>query len=145
MSFPFLLGGLWLALLGVLVAPNIILSRRPAAAHFFKKLSAIQGWIGVISVIGAVFMLIKSLLNVRWIASSFTLWFSSLLGSLILLALGLILGIGVIRSFWDRGQVIDRLSSAADRLAVFQSTLGFIAFAGGIWLIIIAIFWPLPK
>jgi hypothetical protein len=36
--------GLWLALLGILAAPNLIISKKPEAKEIIAKLAPYQGW-----------------------------------------------------------------------------------------------------
>ena len=44
-----LVSGLWLAVLGILGASNLIIARKPDAKELIAKLAPYQGWIGAVS------------------------------------------------------------------------------------------------
>src|SRR4051794_35920099 len=55
--------GIWLALLGVLAVPNLLLSKRPDAKDLLAKITPYQGWIGVVSALWGVWLLITIVLH----------------------------------------------------------------------------------
>jgi ABC-type lipoprotein release transport system permease subunit len=91
--------GIWLAVLGILAAPNIIVAKKPEAATWIEKLRPYQGWMGVISVVWGVIKLIKFLGVLGMLGAAPILTLTFLVMALLLLSLGLLLGINVIKTF----------------------------------------------
>jgi hypothetical protein len=133
--------GIWLVLLGVLAVPSLILSRRPDAAAMLGKLAPYQGWMGAVSVLWGVWGLISSVLTLSWLASWPILWVVQLLVSLVLAGLGLILGIGVMKTFIKDPSAQAKLDQTLARIAPFQGTLGIAAVVLGILRIVSAVVW----
>ena len=93
------LSGIWLAVLGILAAPNLIISKKPEAKEIIAKLVPYQGWIGAVSAVYGIIDIIRFLGKLRWfdlMPIGFLTW---IVGAVLTLALGLLLGIGVIKSF----------------------------------------------
>ncbi len=68
--------GIWLALLGVLGAANLIISRRPDAKQAIGKIAPYQGWIGAGSAIWGAWGLISCVLSIGWMTSAPIYWFT---------------------------------------------------------------------
>ena len=96
--------GIWLALLGVLAASNLIIAKKPDAAQLIGKVAPYQGWIGAVSAVCGVFGILGCVSHVGWMGSAPIFWLSRLAVSVLLTCLGLLLGIGVFKSFIENAQ-----------------------------------------
>ncbi|MEN8209201.1 MAG: hypothetical protein ABFR50_08115 [Candidatus Fermentibacteria bacterium] len=125
--------GLWLALLGVLAAPNLIISKKPEAKEIIAKIAPYQGWIGAVS---AVWGLIKIFQTFRFFDffSVFPIGVITLiLVAVLTLALGLLLGIGVIKTFISSEDAKAKIDEMMAKLAAKQGVLGLLGIIVGIW------------
>jgi len=132
--------GIWLALLGVLAASNLIIAKKPDAAQLIGKIAPYQGWIGAVSAVWGVFGILGCVSHVGWMGSSLALyWLSWLADSVLLTCLGLLLGVGVFKSFIKSEAAHAKLDKLIARLAPYQGKLGLIAIALGGWMTIAAV------
>ncbi|MCK5117371.1 MAG: hypothetical protein KAR44_12285 [Candidatus Aegiribacteria sp.] len=125
--------GLWLALLGILAAPNLIISKKPEAKEIIAKIAPYQGWIGAGS---AVWGLIKVFQTFRYFSffSVFPIGVITLiLVALLTLVLGLLLGIGVIKTFVGSEDAKAKIDEMMAKLAAKQGILGLLGIIVGIW------------
>ena len=125
--------GIWLVLLGVLAAPSIILSKRPDAAQALAKIAPYQGWFGAVSTLWGVWGIISLLLNMKMIQHASITWFTSLAVSALTAALGLLLGVGVLKSFIKDATAQAKMDETIARLAPKQGLMGLVAIGLGIW------------
>lgn len=131
-----LFGGLWLAVLGVLGASSIIIAKRPDAKEMIGKIAPYQGWIGAVSAIWGLWMCISSVLSIGWLAVAPIYWVTYLASAVLQLALGLLLGVGVLKQFIKDPTANEKMDQTIAKLAPYQGTLGFVAIGVGIWLIV---------
>jgi hypothetical protein len=131
-----LVSGIWLALLGVLAVPSMIIAKRPDAKEMIAKLAPYQGWIGAISCLWGVWGIISSILNLSWIAHWPIYWGTFLADSVLQAALGLILGIGVMKTFIKNPQAQAKMDETLAKLSPKQGMLGLAAIGVGIWMVI---------
>ena len=125
--------GLWLALLGVLAAPNLIISKKPEAKEIIAKLAPYQGWIGAGS---AIWGLIKIFQTFRYFSffSVFPIGVITLiLVAVLTFVLGLLLGIGVIKTFIKSEDANAKIDEIMAKLAAKQGILGLLGIIVGIW------------
>jgi hypothetical protein len=134
-----LVNGVWLAILGVLGAANLIIAKRPDAREAIAKLAPYQGWIGAVSALWGAWGLISSVLNLGWLSVAPIFWVTFLANAVVLLALGLLLGVGVLKTFVKNAQADAKLDATVTRLAPYQGTLGLVAIGLGIWMIVASI------
>lgn len=125
--------GVWLVLLGVLAAPSIILSKRPDAAQALAKIAPYQGWFGAVSTLLGLWGIINLLLNMKMIQHASITWFTSLAVSALTAALGLLLGVGVLKSFIKDATAQAKMDETIARLAPKQGLMGLVAIGLGIW------------
>jgi hypothetical protein len=125
--------GIWLVLLGVLAAPSIILSKRPDAAQALAKIAPYQGWFGAVSTLWGVWGIISLLLNMKVIQHASITWFTGLAVSALTAALGLLLGVGVLKSFIKDPTAQAKMDETIARLAPKQGLMGLVAIGLGIW------------
>jgi hypothetical protein len=131
-----LVNGLWLAVLGVLGASSLIIARRPDAKEAIAKLAPYQGWIGAISALWGVWGLISSVLNIGWLTAAPIYWITFLANSALQFALGLLLGVGVLKTFIKDPTAQGKMDQTIAKLAPYQGTLGLVAIGVGIWMVL---------
>lgn len=128
--------GIWLILLGALAVPSMIIAKRPDAKDMLAKITPYQGWIGAVSCLGGVWGIISAILNIGAL-STWPIWWSSwLIGSIFQAALGLILGIGVLKSFIKNPQAQAKMDETLAKLSPKQGMLGVGAIGFGVWVIV---------
>lgn len=128
--------GLWLILLGVLGAASLIIARKPDAKELIAKISPYQGWIGAISAVWGAFGIIVSLLRLNWLAHYPLYWITFLANAALQLALGLLLGVGILKTFIKNPQAVQKMDEMIGRLAPKQGTMGLVAIGLGIWMVL---------
>ncbi len=136
-----LIGGLWMIVLGVLGAANLIIARKPEAKELIAKVAPYQGWIGAVSALWGVWGVIGAILGLSWLSTWPILWITYLATALVQLALGLLLGLGVLKTFIKQPQAVAKMEETAAKLAPKQGMLGLISIGLGVWCIIGSILW----
>ncbi len=131
--------GIWLALLGVLAVPSLILAKRPDAKEMLGKIAPYQGWMGAISCLWGVWGIISCVLNIGWLTTWPIFWISWLAGSVLLAALGLILGIGTMKTFIKDPRAQAKMDETLAKLAPHQGRLGVVAIGVGVWMVVASI------
>ena len=128
--------GIWLALLGVLGASNLIIAKKPNAKELIGKVAPYQGWIGAISAIWGAWGVISAVLHLSWLGHWPIYWITWLADSALLLALGLLLGVGVFKTFIKAPDATAKLDQVVAKLLPYQGKLGLIAIGLGIWMVL---------
>ncbi|MFI5297178.1 MAG: hypothetical protein ACHREM_03695 [Polyangiales bacterium] len=131
-----LINGIWLAVLGLLGASSLIIAKKPDAKELIAKLAPYQGWIGAVSALYGVWGIISAVLNMGWLKLAPIYWVTFLADSVLQFALGLILGIGVLKTFIKNPEANDKMDLTLAKLAPFQGTLGIAAIGVGIWMVV---------
>lgn len=131
-----LLTGLSLAILGVIASPNLVLSRKPNAKALLDGIVPYQGWIGAVCALLGTWGLINATLQIGWLQSAPVWWCTYAGASLLELALGLLLGVGVLKSLFKAQQAQDRMDQLIAKLAPKQGLLGVIGIGFGVWCIV---------
>jgi hypothetical protein len=139
-----MLYGIWLALLGILAASNLIIAKKPDAAQLIGKLAPYQGWIGAASAVWGVFGILRCVRFIGLLSITPFYWLAWLVDSALLACLGLLLGVGVFKTFIKSPQAHAKLDSVIARLAPYQGKLGLVAIAMGILMIIGALMSSAP-
>lgn len=138
-----LVNGIWLAVLGVLGASNLIIARKPDAKELIGKLAPYQGWIGACSALWGVWGIISSVLNLGWMAFAPIYWITYLVDSILSLCLGLLLGVGVLKTFIKNPTAVEKMDMTITKLAPYQGLLGLVAIGVGVWMIIAGFLFPI--
>ncbi len=128
-----LITGVWLAILGVLGASNLIIARKPDAKELIGKLAPYQGWIGAVSALWGAWWVIDAILNLGLIAHAPIWWAIWLATGAVMLLLGFLLGIGVLKTFVKDPKAHAKADEMMTKLAPYQGTLGLIAIGLGVW------------
>jgi len=132
-----LISGIWLALLGVLGASSLIIAKKPDAKELIGKLAPYQGWIGAVSALWGVWGVISAVLSLGLLGSWPIYWITSLVDSVLQLALGLLLGVGVLKTFIRDEKAHQKMDETITKLSPYQGTLGIIAIVIGIWMVVV--------
>jgi hypothetical protein len=131
--------GIWLVLLGVLAAANIIIARKPDAKEYIDKLSPYQGWIGAISALWGVWIVLWMVLSIASLAVWPIWWVTTLSAGAMQATLGLVLGIGVLKTFIKAPAAQAKMDTALTKIAPYSGTLGLISIGLGVWTAIASI------
>jgi hypothetical protein len=131
-----MINGIWLILLGALAVPSLILARRPDAKVVLGKLAPYQGWLGAVSALWGVWGIITSVMNLGWLTHAPVYWATYLADSVLLAGLGLILGVGVIKTFVKSAPAQAKLDQTLAKVAPHQGRLGLAGIGVGVWMIV---------
>src|SRR5882724_11864478 len=127
-----MLYGIWLALLGVLAASNLIIAKKPDTAQLIGKIAPYQGWIGAVSAVWGVFGILRCVRYIGLVSITPLYWLAWLVDSALLACLGLLLGVGFIKS----PQATTKLDGVITKLAPYQGKLGLVAIVMGILMVV---------
>lgn len=130
------LSGIWLTVLGIMAAPNLIIAKKPEAKEILDKLVPYQGWFGAVSAIYGIIDIIRFLGRLRWFDIIPIGMLTFIVSAVVTLALGLLLGIGVIKSFVSSEDAKAKMDQLIAKLAPKQGTLGLLGIIIGLWIII---------
>ncbi len=136
-----MVNGIWLAILGVLGAANLIVARRPDAKEAIAKIAPYQGWIGAISALWGVWGIISAVLSIGLLALAPIYWVTFLVDVVLLFCLGLLLGVGVLKTFIKNPTAVAKMDETIAKLAPYQGVLGLVAIGVGIWMVISSFLW----
>jgi hypothetical protein len=131
-----LIAGIWMMLLGVLAAANLIIAKKPDAKELIDKVSPYQGWIGAVSALWGAWLIISSILNLGWLSTWPLWWLTYAANAVLLFALGLLLGVGVLKSFIKQPQAVEKMDQMIAKLAPKQGVLGLIGIGVGAWMVL---------
>ncbi len=129
--------GLWLAVLGVLAASNLIIAKRPDAAGLIAKIAPYQGWMGAISALWGIWGVISSVLNIALLSTFPITWILWVASSVLLVALGLLLGVGVLKTFIKDPTAQAKMDQTITKLGPKQGVLGLAGIGVGLASIVV--------
>ena len=132
-----LVAGIWLILLGVLGAADIIIAKKPDAKELIAKMAPYQGWFGAVSAIWGVWIIISSVLSLSWLATWPVRWVLYLGTGVVCAGLGLLFGIGVLKSFIKNEQAQAKMDETVAKVMPIRSKLGIAGIAIGLASIIV--------
>lgn len=131
-----LINGIWLAVLGILGASSLIIAKKPDAKELIAKLAPYQGWIGAVSAFWGVWGILSSFINFGWMAYAPIYWVTFLADSVLQFALGLLLGVGVLKTFIKSREANEKMDQTIAKLAPYQGMLGLAAIGVGVWMVV---------
>lgn len=131
-----MVNGIWLIVLGVLAVPSLIIAKKPNAKELIAKMTPYQGWIGAISALWGVWGIISAVMHIGWLTTWPIYWATWLADSVLLFALGLILGIGTLKTFIKNPQAQAKMDETLAKLQPKQGMLGLAAIGVGVWMIV---------
>ena len=111
---------------GLLGAANLIIAKKPNAKELIEKLTPYQGWIGVVLVLWGIWDLVGVL---RSLGTFSVFWLVWLVTAVTELALGFLLGYGLISKYvlGSSPQALEKGQQLRARLANYQGPLGVVA------------------
>jgi len=124
---------IWLVVLGVLAAANLIIARKPQAKELIDKISPYQGWIGAVSCLWGIWILIWMVLGIAGLATWPIWWITMVACGAIQAVLGLVLGIGVLKTFIKAPAAQAKMDQVLAKVAPYSGTLGLVSIGLGIW------------
>jgi hypothetical protein len=128
--------GAWLIVLGILGASSLIIAKRPDAKQLIDKIVPYQGWFGAASVFYGIWDLISAVTSMGLMGVKppigLIFWILYLASGLLQISLGLLLGVGVIKTFIKDATAQAKMDQTIVKLSPFQGTLGFISIGVGI-------------
>lgn len=129
-----------LFLIGVLGAASLIVAKKPNAKEAIAKLAPYQGWIGAVAFCWGVWGAISAVLNLGWIGGGLIIpWATLLAASVVELVLGLLLGLGLLKTYIKNPKAQAQLDARAARLAPKQGVFGFVSIGLSVWLLLVSI------
>lgn len=133
--------GITLAILGVLAAPSLLLSKRPDAKELLNKITPFQGWIGLVFFFWGVWGIIQAVLHLGLLGSQPIWWITWVANSVLEASLGFLLGYGMIsKMVLSKNEVArEKGELLLKKLSPLQGRLGLVAIILGIWSIIASI------
>jgi hypothetical protein len=131
-----LVNGIWLAVLGILGASSLIIAKKPDAKEMIAKIAPYQGWMGAVSACWGIWGIIGAVLNLGWLAHWPIYWATWLADSVLQAALGLLLGVGTLKTFIKDATAQAKMDQTIAKLAPFQGTLGLVAIGVGVWMVV---------
>jgi hypothetical protein len=114
---------------GLLGAANLIISKKPNAKELIDKLTPYQGWIGVVLVVWGIWDLIGVFRALGVLSDAPLWWVLYLITAVTELALGFLLGYGLISKHVLSGnpEALEKGQQLRARLAKYQGPLGLLA------------------
>ena len=131
-----MLAGIWMLILGILAVPSLIIAKKPDAKDLIDKITPYQGWIGAVSAIWGIWEIVDAVLKIGWLSDWPIWWITYLAVAVLQASLGLLLGIGTLKTFIKQPQAVEKMDQTVKKLAPFQGKLGIAAIIVGIWTII---------
>ena len=114
---------------GVLGAANLIIAKKPNAKDLIEKLTPYQGWIGVLLVLWGIWDLIGVFRSLGLLSAAPVWWVLYLVTAVTELALGFLLGYGLISKYvlGRSPQALEKGQQLRVKLAKYQGPLGVTA------------------
>ena len=114
---------------GLLGAANLVVSKKPDAQRMVDRLIPYQGVIGVILFLWGIWWLISCLRTITEISASPVWWIIWLIAAVCMLALGFLLGYGLINKYAlsKSPQAAERGRLLQAKLMAYQGPLGVVA------------------
>jgi hypothetical protein len=133
--------GITLAVLGILAAPSLPLSKRPDAKELLSKIASFQGWIGLAFFFWGIWGIIQAVLNFGLLGGNPIWWITWIANSALVASLGFLLGYGMISNMIFSENEITREKGELflQKLSPWQGRLGLIAIVLGIWSIVVSL------
>ena len=109
--------GGWLIVLGIMGAANLIIAKLPQAKDLIGQMAPYQGWFGAVSCLYGFYELVQVVLGMGLMGASppfgLIFWILFLLNGLLQISLGLLLGVGVMKTFIKQPQARIRRSRSS--------------------------------
>jgi hypothetical protein len=132
-----LVTGIWIAVLGTLGSSSFVIAKRPDAEELIDQLAPYQGWIGAVSALWGFYTLVNQVVfRLGWMTDFPIRWWTMTVNGALMAALGLLLGVGVLKSFSSSEEANEKLDETVEKLSPYQVTLGLVGIGLGLWTIV---------
>jgi hypothetical protein len=133
-----LLNGLVLVVLGLLAASQSIVAWRPDAQKYIDAVLPYQGWLGFITCLWGILIVLYAVLHLDWLRYMPILWATVLLTGALEFSLGLLLGYPLLTKHLlsRHAEAMKRGEQVQRSLAPYQITLGYLGILLGVWTIV---------
>ncbi len=128
--------GIVLVVLGVLAVPSLVIAKRPEAKDLINKIAPYQGWLGTGAAFYGVWAMIQALMHMSFMKYSMIGWVTWAATGFVLFALGMLLGVGTIKTFVKQPDAVEKIDQLIAKLAPKQGVLGIAGIGLGIWCIV---------
>lgn len=125
-----------MAVLGLLGGSSFIVAKQPDAEEVIDQIAPYQGWIGAISALSGVSLLVMQLLSMGNMADWPLRWWTQTANAAVMLALGLLLGVGILKQFSSSEEANAKIDEMVETLSPYQVTLGLVALGLSVWTIV---------
>ena len=120
----------YLIVLGLAAAPNALLAKAPRARPFFENMQPYEAGIGALGAAWGVYFFVETILNVA--RYSFKYFVTSLAASVSLVALGLVLGVVILKAVAWKTEWKNVIGRAVFTVAPYQTKLGIVGVVVGV-------------
>jgi hypothetical protein len=132
-----LVTALIMIVLGILGAASLIIAKKPDAKELIDKLAPYQGYVGAVGAIWGVWTIINSVLTMgTWLANYPIWWATYLATGVVMFALGLLLGVGILKTWIKDAKAQQKMDELIQRLAPKQGMLGVVSIGLGVWTLV---------
>jgi len=133
-----MLDGILMIVGGAIAAMSLIAKKSANAEDVLKKIVPFQGYLGVVLFIWGIWGLIRSILGIGILGTWPLWWITLLLVAVVETVLGFMLGFGLISKYAlsKNEEAQKKGDEILAKLAVYQTNLGLIGIAVGVWTII---------
>lgn len=104
-----------------------------------ETLTPYQGWIGAVSALWGAWGIISAVLNLKLLSLAPIWWITWVGTSSVTLSLGLLLGVGTLKTFIKNDDAQAKLDEVTAKIRPYQGTLGMVAIGLGVWCIVAAL------
>jgi len=121
-----LVKGVWLLVLSMLAVPNLILAKKPDAKEMLAKITPYQGYIGAASAFWGLWTIISAVLSLSVLSVLPITWIAWTAAGVVQLSLGLLLGVGVLKTWIKDPTAQANMDKTIAKLAPKQGLLGLV-------------------
>lgn len=127
--------------LGIAAAADLLVPHLPILRQVLAKITPYRGWFGAVSALWGIWIVIWTLLSFSLFRHWPLIGVTMLAMGLLTVAIGLLLGIDVLRSLLRHPAASQRMQELARRLAPLRGTLGLTAIGLGVWALVANLIW----
>ena len=128
-----------LFILGALGASNLIIARKPSAKELLAKVAPYQGWLGAgMAFWGLYNIIFFVIIGISLLTTHPVHYIVGSVVSVLMFALGLLFGVGTVKTFVKQPQAVAKMDQVVAKLAPYQGTLGIIGMAAAVAYILVS-------
>ncbi len=135
-NLEYFLALICLLALGVLGASSVIVKKKPDAKQLIEKLAKVSGWVGLVSALIGLWVLIWCLRFISAMSAIPLIWLTTLATAAVMIGLGFIFGYGMVTTYLSE-QAKQKGEQMRQKLVAFQLPLGYVSLALFVWWILL--------